>query len=171
MSPDAGRECTACHAFKTWDQFFRQPRGKNGRRANCKACDASRHVSYVAANRDKVNAKRRQSQAAPEVRARLAQRQREKRRQDPERFRDHDRKKLYGISRAEWERLLQEQGGRCAVCFREAPLAVDHCHKTGKVRGLLCRSCNCAIGLFHEDTERMAQAVTYLRTRGLRDVG
>lgn len=166
-----GRECAGCRNFKPWDQFYKQERGQNGRRSRCKTCESARHTRYVAANRDKVNAKRKQSQSAPEVRARLAQRQREKRKQDPERFRAHDRKKLYGIGRAEWERLLQEQGGRCAICFREAPMAVDHCHQTGKIRGLLCRPCNCAIGLFHEDTERMTQAVAYLRTRGSDNVG
>jgi len=56
-----------------------------------------------------------------------------------------------------------DQEGKCAICFKimDAP-NVDHCHKTGKVRGLLCSLCNKGIGLFHDDIEKLLQAVEYL---------
>jgi hypothetical protein len=58
--------------------------------------------------------------------------------------------KAYGISVADYEEMRQKQGGRCKICKRppkKFKLAVDHCHKTGKVRGLLCASCNRALGI------------------------
>ena len=50
----------------------------------------------------------------------------------------------YGLEPGEYDRLFQAQGGRCAICggTRRQRLSVDHCHKTGQVRGLLCRMCN-----------------------------
>lgn len=69
----------------------------------------------------------------------------------------------YGITLAEYNRLLSVQGGVCAICQRDnLPLAVDHNHTTGKVRGLLCANCNRAIGLLDESSTRLAAACSYL---------
>ena len=64
--------------------------------------------------------------------------------------------------------MLVEQGGGCAICGREAweercgKLHVDHCHASGKVRGLLCEKCNHGIGEFRDDPVLLVQAVAYL---------
>jgi hypothetical protein len=72
-------------------------------------------------------------------------------------------KTRYGISREQFDAMLARQDGRCAICARpmEKPF-VDHCHKTGVVRGLLCGPCNSAIGLFGENRETMERAIAYL---------
>lgn len=80
-------------------------------------------------------------------------------------------KHRYGLTGEAHDRLLAAQGGVCAVCGIPAEhtpthwrgkLCVDHCHDTGKVRGLLCNDCNAAIG--HARTERIALAMAeYLR--------
>ena len=70
----------------------------------------------------------------------------------------------YGLVRETWAALLVAQAGRCAICV--TPMCepcVDHCHDTGRVRGLLCRSCNLGIGLLGDDAERLAAAADYLR--------
>lgn len=75
----------------------------------------------------------------------------------------------YGITKDGAIALLANQGGRCAIC--ETPITfngrgtahTDHCHTTGKVRGILCASCNQGIGYFQESEERMMSAVAYLR--------
>jgi hypothetical protein len=70
----------------------------------------------------------------------------------------------YGLSLSEWDALYLKQDGRCAVCraeFTERP-HTDHNHTTGKVRGLLCRSCNHAIGFMSDQPERLRQAARYL---------
>lgn len=74
----------------------------------------------------------------------------------------------YGITLAEYQRMLLAQGGGCAICdcrpenCPHGRLHVDHDHDTGIVRGLLCHACNIAIGLFGDDTERLDRARAYL---------
>lgn len=75
-----------------------------------------------------------------------------------------------------WDRYLQmfaDQGGACAICRKpvketstaedqDSVARVDHCHTTGKVRGLLCRGCNHGLGMFRDDTNLLAEAIRYL---------
>lgn len=71
----------------------------------------------------------------------------------------------YGLSKEDLERMTKAQKGRCAICKRRPQgeaLHVDHCHDTGKVRGLLCGQCNRAIGLFQHKTKRLTAAIAYL---------
>ena len=73
---------------------------------------------------------------------------------------------MYGLSREEYETLVTEHAGLCAICNCECStgknLAVDHCHTTGKVRGLLCMSCNIMLGKAKDDTAILLEAVRYL---------
>lgn len=74
----------------------------------------------------------------------------------------------YGIEVADYDRMLRDQGGTCAGCDgleQDQPrgrLAVDHCHETGVVRGLLCIACNLAIGKLGDSPERLRRLATYL---------
>jgi hypothetical protein len=81
---------------------------------------------------------------------------------------------VYGLTVERYLDLLESQNGVCAICARPETakrggqtktLAVDHDHKTGLVRGLLCQSCNTAIGLMNDDPQRMAAAIDYLGIR------
>ena len=75
--------------------------------------------------------------------------------------------RLYGLSKDEYINLLHIQGGKCAICEQECKsrqrLAVDHCHDTNKVRGLLCNRCNRALGLLLDDVELVSSALSYLK--------
>lgn len=68
----------------------------------------------------------------------------------------------------EYTRLYETQGRACAICGRHRELGgvdglyVDHNHKSGKIRGLLCPACNSAIGMFNEDVGLMQRAADYL---------
>lgn len=70
----------------------------------------------------------------------------------------------YGITFDEYNKLLKKQGGVCAICgvYKEGTLHTDHDHKTKKVRGLLCSSCNMAIGLMKDNKEILLKAIKYL---------
>ena len=69
----------------------------------------------------------------------------------------------YGINMSEYNAMKAMQGEACAICGdREAKLYVDHCHDTGKIRGLLCQHCNTGLGAFKDDTEAMQQAIGYV---------
>lgn len=75
----------------------------------------------------------------------------------------YNRYRNYGLSVEEYERLLREQGGVCAICRHpEKELGVDHVHKTGRVRALLCLNCNLAIGHLYEDPLRARALAAYL---------
>jgi len=74
----------------------------------------------------------------------------------------------YGITEDDYIQMLQEQNFKCAICQTEADyqgrsLAVDHCHDTGVVRGLLCQKCNIGIGHFKDDITLLAKAIQYLQ--------
>jgi len=74
----------------------------------------------------------------------------------------------YKIEAADYIAMFNRQGGACAICGQppgKKPLSVDHNHKTGKVRGLLCHTCNTGLGMFTEDIGKLAAAVSYLRER------
>ena len=77
-------------------------------------------------------------------------------------------KKCYGIDIEEFERMNKIQNGLCCICQRPERssktnnLSVDHCHKTGKIRGLLCMSCNIGLGLFEDEPSRLSNAIKYL---------
>jgi hypothetical protein len=73
----------------------------------------------------------------------------------------------YGIGISEYEELLNRQDFKCATCetqhTNKKPLHVDHEHATGKIRGLLCGSCNRALGLFKDSQENLHKAIAYLK--------
>jgi dCMP deaminase len=73
---------------------------------------------------------------------------------------------LYGITPEKYEAMFKAQGGVCAICKQPPPpgkrLAVDHDHKTGKVRGLLCILCNSTLGYFKDNITSVRAAVSYL---------
>ncbi len=87
----------------------------------------------------------------------------------------------HGVSIEEYESLLSQQNGGCAICGlsnvkhshgkNRVPLVFDHCHVTGKFRGMLCQRCNRALGLIGDNAELLEKSVAYLRSfqeRGIR---
>jgi hypothetical protein len=77
--------------------------------------------------------------------------------------REYHLRHRYGIGQAEFDELLAEQGGVCAICRAPEPQHVDHDHRTGWVRGILCFNCNGGLGQFRDDPEHLASAITYLK--------
>lgn len=87
---------------------------------------------------------------------------------NPDKYKAYRRKTClknrYGITVEEYEKLLKNQSNVCAICnqSRSATFQVDHNHKKGKIRGLLCRECNRGIGLLGDSAENLKRAVKYL---------
>lgn len=153
---------------------------------------------YRAANREALNEKSRLAMAAkyadPQERERILERNRAyqkanpemtakhnaireeriasgqtERKRNPAKDRDWQLRTKYGISSADYDALLENQGGRCAICGTDEPegrsrtyFHVDHDHDTGAVRGLLCSRCNTALGLMREDTDAIMGMAAYL---------
>ena len=98
------------------------------------------------------------------------------RNKNPDKAKSSDLKKLYGIGLDEYNAMLKKQNGVCAICENTETaksrdggprlMPVDHCHKTGKIRAILCHSCNTALGGFKDDPELLKKAISYLRKYG-----
>lgn len=101
----------------------------------------------------------------------LAIRAREYRKKNPEKIAVNERRKnlkfRYGITIEQYDKILDKQNSSCGICHQHEDtlnkrLVVDHCHTTGKVRGLLCPSCNRGLGLLKDSDEVLFQAIAYL---------
>jgi hypothetical protein len=74
---------------------------------------------------------------------------------------------LYGLKPQDVEIMMAAQGGRCAICKETFVRKhhIDHCHATGKVRGLLCHGCNTGIGMFKENPAALLAAADYVKAK------
>lgn len=142
---DTGKVCSRCEQDKSLSEFYLRSGGKYYH-SYCKPCGTAEYRSRP-----------------PERRAAYARRYRSK--NEPKMF-DSYLRRNYGITLATYEEMLTGQGG-CAICGRAENvagnrLAVDHCHVTGKVRGLLCTPCNTMLGSAQDDVDRLTAAAAYL---------
>lgn len=84
---------------------------------------------------------------------------------NPDKIKDTKLRSQYGISLEEWNYMYQKQNGRCAICRKQTEtLVVDHDHESGAVRGLLCNSCNSALGFIYDDISIIEKIKSYLST-------
>lgn len=141
--------CTKCKHIKALVAFSPQSGGYLGRLSRCKLCVAASMRRYRDNNRVEHNKKAVAWCAV-----------------NKKRVRGYSLKRKYGVSRSRFDSMLMAQDGVCAVCHRlntfGRELCVDHNHKTGRVRGLLCHRCNTAIGFFGDDSNVIARAISYL---------
>jgi len=146
--------CTKCGVEKSLDDFHKHPRGKYGKSPSCKICNNKKSRAWHAKNKEKAT-----------------QYNRDWREKNKERFRETSRlqklKYNYGLSPEEYKQLQIRQCNTCPICHEwlDENVVVDHCHETGRVRGLLHNRCNTAIGLLRDDPELLTNAANYLRMR------
>lgn len=160
--------CTACRLDLPPAAFTSSQLAKRSARcAQCRSVVAKRHR---AANRERINARQRADHAANRE-ARNASRNQRWHERDRVASRDERLRRVYGISIEQYNEMLERQGGVCAICQGEETvtragtiraLSVDHCHATGRVRGLLCANCNTFIGMAEDDPVRLLAAMNYL---------
>lgn len=149
----ADRKCCDCGQIKPLNEFKIDRKMYLGRSGQCKECHNEKAKSYWKSERGKA-AKRQftERRKAHWEQVSIAER-------------DKSLKRRFGIGLPEYNLLKTEQRELCAICEQHAgikTLHVDHDHISGQVRGLLCRNCNVAIGLFHEDVECLRRAIEYL---------
>lgn len=123
--------------------------------------------------RQKANERRRGYRSDPEYRRAEREQLYVAWKRDPGKRASIDRKSLlknkYGMSLADFDAMLEAQGGCCAICGREQVgmrMHIDHCHDSGIVRGILCSNCNTGLGMFNDDPIRMLIAIDYLQAGG-----
>ena len=186
------RACTKCGLVKRLEEFSRNSRGKYGRKPHCKACDAARHAAQFVSKVVDEEAKRARytkGRDGPKLcrKCGVAKSRSEfyeardgkygRRLQSyckpclyTEKRRSH-LKHTYGVTLEWYESTLATQGGACAVCKRPERstrggktllMPVDHDHRTGRARGILCHACNRAVGLLGDDPDRFRSVIRYL---------
>lgn len=139
--------CRCCGLERELDQFHKNAAMPDGLVSYCKPCVKIKNAEYHARNRDKANAASRRRYAA-----------------NRDTHRAYHLKNKYDITPELVDGMLREQGNCCAICrlwFTKTP-HVDHDHKTGRVRGLLCNHCNSGLGHFRDSPENLASAQAYL---------
>lgn len=153
------RTCRKCNEEKPLEDFVKNKTVKTGYTNECKEC----HNHYLRERRENN----------PDVVLRNRESGAKWRAANPEADRRKYLFRKFNITIEEYNELLQAQGGVCAICGREESvvrrsksgkemLAVDHCHDTGKIRGLLCFKCNTAIGALGDTLEDLQRVIDYL---------
>ena len=152
------KQCTKCLQVKSFAEFHNDKHKKDNLHTQCKECHSLRNKT-----------KRKTDIVWREMQAQRAKQYREK---YPDKNRDTIRnstlKAKYGITSKEYDTLFESQGYKCAVCGSSknqvyGKMPVDHCHNTGKVRGILCQSCNVTLGKVEEKEEILLALIEYLK--------
>lgn len=142
------KKCTTCGVEKNLNEFFNSKIYKDGKSYRCKSCDNIARNAYRAKHRDKHLRWQR----------------------------ERNWKHCYGIGRPEFEAMWENQDGMCAICGvkmtnieidndpvnKSNTSCIDHCHSSGRVRGILCARCNKGLGMFDDDPVKITKAVDYL---------
>jgi len=106
-----------------------------------------------------------------ENRSKLRKRYRQWYRENPDKVRAKTLKRKFNLSVEGYLKLLEAQGNKCAICGDKPPkqkylsFSVDHCHKSGEIRGILCRKCNTGIGMLGDSPKLLKSAIKYLTAR------
>jgi len=146
------KKCASCKVWKDVAGFYGDKNCKDGLGSHCKSCNTANKRNGYKKNRTKLIA-----------------RASDWKRRNRDRVRANDVRAIYGLIPEEHTRMLAAQGGNCAVCkspSQRGRLCVDHDHVTGKVRSLLCRQCNLALGLLKENSERIYKLAEYAASHG-----
>lgn len=153
-APEGMKRCGHCKEDKLIAEFYPDTKMYLGVQRRCKEC--SKKIFREYADRQ------------PNWKEKNAVRSKKWREANPELAADHKRKSKYQLSLGEYNRMLATQNGLCAICETDRPggrggFHVDHCHSTGRIRGLLCNSCNTGLGKFSDNQTLLQRAINYLK--------
>ena len=129
------KQCTKCKEWKQETEFFKDKQKSSGYRPDCKTCNTKRSTKWQIENKDK--------RASIQL------------------------KHQFGIKLDDYNKMLEKQNSKCAICTKDITefktrFHVDHCHKTGNIRALLCVNCNHGLGAFMDNEELLTKAKDYL---------
>jgi len=146
MEPSC-KTCTKCGVSQSVGQFAHRRGAKDGLASWCRTCSKKNSRDHYLRNREKYLGRHREWHRANDG-GHWAQ-----------------TKTLYSVTKEQYQLLLRTQNGVCAIC-RCVPgkrhLHIDHCHESGKIRGLLCGNCNRGIGYLRDDVGILRLALVYL---------
>jgi DNA mismatch repair ATPase MutL len=136
--------------------------------------DAKKRKSreYYEANKEKSRKKRKDWNDAN--RDKMNEYNKAYREKNHDKSRHRTVKYKYGLTSSEYDSLVEQSGGTCPICgilfdwidrHKANRPCVDHCHESGKIRGLICGKCNAALGMFYDDISILEKAIQWLYTR------
>lgn len=135
------KTCTKCKTEKALEDFSKK---RNAHSSVCKSCHNEYYKNYwknseaYESHKARVNAYRKANE-------------------------DLIKSQRYGISLEDFLEIKEKSQGLCMICGSAKIDAVDHCHTTGRVRGLLCKRCNVGLGYFKDDVMLLQKAINYLQ--------
>ena len=142
-------KCKKCGEDKPRTQFYKEKRTKRGYNARCKDCCKADAKAVFEANPEPYRERARAVSSEDQRWAKVLRK--------------------YGLTKEEYFAILDKQDGHCALCPATVSghnmtdlLLVDHCHKTNRVRGLLCQDCNLLLGCIKDERKRLIAAMFYL---------
>ncbi len=149
--------CNDCKRNLPFSCFSKSKKNTTlGLKSYCRECSNARYNEWFGENKEyaraqaRKNAKKRYSTS-----------------EGREKIRRQRISCMFGLPPDTYDMMVWDQAALCAICRGLCPsgknLSVDHCHKTGKARGLLCQHCNHGLGKFKDDIELMKKAINYLR--------
>jgi hypothetical protein len=161
------KKCARCHEDKDTGTFYKNKSNKSGFDEYCKSCRKLIHRAYRDTDKGRATFnrcsreyyRRHKRQVLRKCKKQYAKEGRQK---------WYQLKRQFGIDQEDYMWLLSQQNGVCAVCEKppgSRHLAVDHDHKTNKIRGLLCSNCNAGIGMLRDDPKILLAAVSYLQSK------
>jgi nitrate/TMAO reductase-like tetraheme cytochrome c subunit len=165
-----GKTCTKCKQDKPLSEYNKTQRNKSGLEAHCRDCSVAHQTRWRKDNPDKGKEYNdRWRDRHPDYEQKELYRSAEYKRATYLSVGwDHFLKKTYKLSAEGFRTKLAAQGGGCAICGRRdsgeagRQMHVDHCHKSGVIRGILCAPCNKGIGMLADSPDRLMSAATYL---------
>lgn len=143
------KQCSKCPKVLPESAFYKD-------RGDCKVCHGAATAKYRRDHPEKVK-------AYAEALRKLPEKVRSYRKTQVGKRKTHDIRSRYRLSLDQFELMLADQDGKCGICLDDVPvLNIDHCHVTGRVRGLLCMRCNLGLGQFRDSPELIQKALKYL---------
>lgn len=143
------KTCYVCKVEKPLEDFHRNKSSKDGRQNRCGACATEKNIERYHRERVRLISYQKDYDSRPSVK-----------------FQSKIKRiaRIYGVS--EQEAISLANVKVCEICGREGlRMHIDHCHDTGRVRGVLCSNCNMSIGGFQESIESLKKAIAYLENR------
>ena len=144
----SSKTCSKCKINKKYSEFYKNTSKKDALCSTCKDCEKQRDTK-----RDRKEYRKQQ---------------RIEKGISPRVFRNFTSSydchlwNTYGIREEDYKKMLYNQKCKCKICEKDAKLVVDHCHGTGKIRGLICENCNKGLGLLGDTKECLTKALIYL---------
>lgn len=147
------KACTKCKVEKDGCEFYKNPRSKNGYTTECKECRRKDSLKNYYLDPEKTKLRNKAIRDKP----------------DNSERRRKEMLRQYGLTLAQYEEMFKSQDSKCAIC-KSSDVSrknvknwlVDHCHKTGLVRGILCHKCNTGLGHFVDSRDNLRAAIKYL---------